>query len=657
MKLTVVIVNYNVKYFLEQCLHSVRKALTNVSGEVYVVDNNSVDRSVELVREKFPEVIVIANKDNKGFSYANNQAMKLAKGEYVLLLNPDTVVEEDTFEKVVKFMDEHPDAGGLGVKMIDGKGNFLPESKRGLPTPDVAFYKIFGLSALFPKSERFGRYHLGFLDKDKTHEIEVLSGAFMLLRKEALDKVGLLDEAFFMYGEDIDLSYRIIKGGYKNYYYPETRIIHYKGESTKKSSVNYVFVFYNAMIIFAKKHFSQKNAQLFSIIINFAVYLRAGVAILMRLVNKAFLPVLDIILLYGGIYLIKNYWEFNVKSDLGLHYPKELISVLVPIYIFIWLISVYLSGGYEKPTNPGKIVRGLFIGTGIVLIFYSLLPELYRYSRAIILLGSVWSLLAILGTRIFLHFIYRKGFELASSRKKRLLICGGREEVMRVNDLLQQANIDSGFVGFVNSESDYNNTLFIGNIGQLSEMTQIHKIDEIIFCAKDISSQKIIDLMSKLGRHEVDYKIAPPESLYIIGSNSIDKNGDFYTIDINSINKAQNKRNKRVLDVAVSISCILALPVLLFMVEKPVGLITNIFSVLFGDSSWVGYFKPFDTPNSETLPKIKKGILSPYIVLQHDGFDSELNRRLNLLYAKDYKVENDTNIILKGIRFLGNDPQ
>jgi GT2 family glycosyltransferase len=207
---------------------------------------------MEMLKEKFPEVQLIENKKNVGFSVANNQAMQIAQGEYFLLLNPDTVVQEDTFVKICDFMDAHPNAGGLGVKMIDGKGQFLPESKRGLPTPFVAFCKIMGLSNLFPKSKKFGRYHLGFLDKNKIHKVDVLAGAFMLMRKSALDQVGLLDETFFMYGEDIDLSYRIQLGGYDNYYFPDTQIIHYKGESTKKSSVNYVFVFYNAMIIFAQ---------------------------------------------------------------------------------------------------------------------------------------------------------------------------------------------------------------------------------------------------------------------------------------------------------------------------------------------------------------------------------------------------------------------
>ncbi|HEU4717185.1 MAG TPA: glycosyltransferase family 2 protein, partial [Bacteroidia bacterium] len=203
MKLSVIIVNYNVEHFLEQCLHSVIKASRHTETEIFVVDNNSVDGSLQMLKEKFPAVHVIANRENVGFSRANNQAMRIANGEYVLLLNPDTVVEESTFDKVIAFMDAHPEAGGLGVQMIDGKGNFLPESKRGLPTPSVAFFKISGLSKLFPKSKTFGRYHLGFLDKDRTHEVEILSGAFMLLRKAALDKVGLLDEDFFMYGEDI----------------------------------------------------------------------------------------------------------------------------------------------------------------------------------------------------------------------------------------------------------------------------------------------------------------------------------------------------------------------------------------------------------------------------------------------------------------------
>ncbi|MBW7846022.1 MAG: glycosyltransferase family 2 protein, partial [Bacteroidia bacterium] len=307
MDLSVVIVSYNVKYFLEQALHSTFKALEGIAGEVFVVDNNSADGSCEMVKRKFPQAILIENKQNTGFSKANNQAIQQAKGRYVLLLNPDTVVQEDSFKKCILFMDTHQDAGALGVKMIDGKGKFLPESKRSLPTPKVAFYKMFGFSTLFPKSKIFGQYHLGYLSNDEVHEVDVLSGAYMFIRKSVLDKIGYLDEEFFMYGEDIDLSYRITLAGYKNYYFPDTSIIHYKGESTKKSSVNYVFVFYRAMIIFAKKHYSQKNATLFSVLISFAIYIRAGISLVVRFFQKMHLFLMDMVVLYSIVYLTKLY--------------------------------------------------------------------------------------------------------------------------------------------------------------------------------------------------------------------------------------------------------------------------------------------------------------------------------------------------------------
>ncbi len=289
MQISIIIVNYNVRYFLEQALRSVLKASEGMDNEIWVVDNNSSDDSVRMVSENFPNIKLIANKENVGFSKANNQAIKECNGKYVLLLNPDTVIEENTLKKCYDFMERTPEAGGLGVRMIDGAGKFLPESKRGFPTPFVAFCKTFGLSKFFPKSKIFNRYHLGYLPENETNEIEVLAGAFMLMPKAVLDKIGMLDEAFFMYGEDIDLSYRITKGGFKNYYFPETTIIHYKGESTKKGSLNYVKTFYQAMIIFAKKHFQGTGATFFVLMLQMAIYLRASITLISNLLNNLFL--------------------------------------------------------------------------------------------------------------------------------------------------------------------------------------------------------------------------------------------------------------------------------------------------------------------------------------------------------------------------------
>lgn len=653
MKLSVIIVNYNVKYFLEQCLYSVRRASEGIETEVFVVDNNSVDGSGKMVREKFPEVILIENKENTGFSRANNQAIKEAKGDYVLLLNPDTVVEDDTFSKSLAFMDAHADAGGLGVKMIDGKGKFLPESKRGLPTPSVAFYKIFGLAKFFPKSKLFGKYHLGYLDKDETNPVEVLSGAFMLMRKSVLDQVGLLDETFFMYGEDIDLSYRIIKGGYKNYYFPETRIIHYKGESTKKGSINYVLLFYNAMIIFARKHFASQRARTLSFLIHIAIYFRAFLAIFSRFINRLLIPAIDAALIYGGLYFIINYWEQKVIFPTGGGYPPGYFTFYVPGYLLLWIFCSYFSGAYDKPFKFSRIFRGILIGTVIILVAYALLPEYLRFSRAIILIGSVWAIIIMVITRGVYQLLKFRTLTFAPKKNRRFVIIGDYEEARRVWELLHSSYGNPGFTGMVSvSTREQKNDGFIGSLSQIKEIIRVYRIDEVIFCSKSMTHQAIIDQMSALQDLHVDYKIAPEDSLSIIGSNSINTAGDFYTVNLNAITNVENRRNKRLLDLAICLVAVLFFPVLIFVVRRPLGFIRNIFMVLFGLRSWVSYIRD-EQFDMERLPHIKKGILNPLDSFGKDSISEEIKQSLNFIYARDYSTNIDLNIIFKGFRQLG----
>lgn len=652
-KLSVIIVNYNVEYFLEQCLYSVRKSLKGIDGEVIVVDNNSVDGSLKMLKEKFPEITLIANKENTGFSKANNQAIRISKAEYVLLLNPDTVVEDDTFRKVIEFMDEHPDAGGLGVRMVDGQGKFLPESKRGLPTPITAFYKIFGFSGLFPKSTRFGRYHLGFLDEFEVHEVDVLSGAFMLLRKSVLEEIGLLDEEFFMYGEDIDLSYRIQLGGYKNYYYPHTRIIHYKGESTKKSSVNYVFVFYNAMIIFARKHFSQKRAKTFTFLINIAIYFRAFLALANRFVRRIALPFLDVLAAWIGIILIKQFWGELTIYKHGGDYPLLLAAVILPAYLLIWAISIYLSGGYDKPYKIGKAARGLLVGTAAILMVYALLPESYRFSRALILLGAVWFFLVLVFWRFMGHLLKVDGFQRGEQLKKRFLLIGSKEEIQRVEAILQSTAIKADFTGFVAAnDKQETDDFFIGNLQQVPDIIQIYNINEIIFCSKDISHQTIIDKMTEWHDRRVNYKIAPEDSLSIIGSNSINTRGDLYTVDINAIDTISNRRNKRMFDIAASIIILVGFPVWMWFIKHPGTAFVNLFKVLIGKMTWVGY-AAISTEEKRKLPPIKEAVLYPSDTFERQNIDPALLDRLNLLYARDYNVISDLRILFKAFPLIG----
>jgi GT2 family glycosyltransferase len=653
MKLSVIIVNYNVKHFLEQCLHSVYKAAREIETEIIVVDNNSVDGSASFIREKFPDLHFIENKQNVGFSKANNQAIKIAKGEYILLLNPDTVVEEDTFTKVVDFMDNHPEAGGLGVKMIDGKGAFLPESKRGFPTPWVAFYKMFGLSKLFPKSKRFGKYHLSYLDKDKIHEVEVLAGAFMLMRKETLDLVGLLDETFFMYGEDIDLSYRIIQGGYKNYYFPETTIIHYKGESTKKGSLNYVKVFYNAMIIFARKHFSHGKAGIFAFLIHLAIWLRAFLSIFKRILDVILLPVLDAVLIFTGFLIITPIWE-NIKFDSG-HYPPEFITIVVPVYILFWLLGILISGGYKKPVNLFKIARGILWGTISILLVYSLVGEDLRFSRVLILLGSLWTVIVILMTRINLHWMQIRGFRLDIKKTKRIAIVGHSKEANRVKKLVEDSQIQSDFAGFIAIDSSDKGTDYIGEIQQITEIIRINRINEVIFCAENISSAQIIRAMLNLAQLDIEYKIAPPESVSIIGSNSIHTSGDLYVVNINSISKPDNKFKKRIFDLGFAFIFLFLIPVTIWFYSRKIQFIKNIFGVLVGKSSWIGYIA--GQKHKGNLPPIKPAVLNPGDYFAELVLNEEKITRLNMLYAKDYSITTDTEILIKAWKKLDEKPE
>ena len=275
-KICIVIVSYNVCQLLDECLQSVKRALQGIDGEIYVVDNLSTDGTVETLQPRHPDVHFIANKQNVGFACANNQAIRCTDSEYVLLLNPDTVVYENTLRGVLDFMDQHSEAGGAGVRMLTREGKPAPESRRAIPTPWVAMLKMLGATR---------RYYMSHLSWDEPGQIEAISGAFCMLRRKALDQIGLLDEDYFMYGEDIDLSYRLLKGGWQNWYLPFD-IIHYKGESTQKSTFRYVHTFYQAMLIFFRKHYGHLSV-FFSLPIQLAIYFRALMA-LMQMMGSRF---------------------------------------------------------------------------------------------------------------------------------------------------------------------------------------------------------------------------------------------------------------------------------------------------------------------------------------------------------------------------------
>ena len=634
MKLSVVIVNYNVRAYLEQCLRTVYTALEGIPGEVFVVDNLSTDGSVEMVREKFPQVHLMANQENVGFSRANNQAIRVAKGEYVLLLNPDTVVGEDVFHKVVTFMDAHPKAGGLGVKMIDGTGRFLPESKRGLPTPQVAFFKIIGLTRLFPKSRIFGRYHLGHLPEDQAAPIEILSGACMFLRNRTLEEVGLLDESFFMYGEDIDLSYRITLGGYENWYYPDARIIHYKGESTKKSSVNYVFVFYNAMAIFAQKHFTQRSAGIFPALINGSIYLSAAAAIAARFLNRTLLPVLDLMLVVLVLALapvVPQRWP--IIQELGT-------DVLIGACLVGWSA---LFGAYDRPLRftASLIAMGAMAGLALMIGWVGWVDPDETVDAALL---CAWLGIGALVVRVILHVLRIKGFGLRRKERERILAIGSAAETKHALALLWQTHFGLGRTYTVlPSEPD-------ASPERLAQIISRERIGEVVFCAKDMPWGTMIQRMEQLRDEGAEFKIAQPSGEFIIGPSSLESLQDLFVLEQYSIRDPGVRRIKRIMDVLASAFLFILSPLLPLLLKAPARVLREAWAVLMGRRTWVGYASPL--PRQVRLPHLPPAVLGP---LPPDQLprEGELLDRVNILYAKDHHPFRDIELLIKGLRTLG----
>ncbi|HPI54859.1 MAG TPA: glycosyltransferase, partial [Chitinophagaceae bacterium] len=589
MQLSIVIVNYNVRYFLEHCLRSVSRACANLQAEIIVVDNRSTDGSVEMVMEKFPDVILIANQENTGFARANNQGVGKASGEYILYLNPDTIVAEDCFEKCLAYMDAHPTAGALGCRLIDGKGQFLPESKRGFPSADVAFYKITGLNSLFKTSKTFNRYHLGYLSEHEVNEVDVLVGCFMLCRKKIIDQVGGFDETYFMYGEDIDLSYKIIQAGYKNIYFPETTVIHYKGESTKKGSLNYVKMFYQAMIIFAEKHFKGSRKGLFVFMIRLSIYLRAVLAFVTRMFSMIKLPLIDAGILFVALSSMKTVWIQNVKA--GVHYSHQLLVGFFSLYVLIWVFSIYLNGGYDKPFKAMRLMRGMLVGAIISLALYGLLPETLRFSRGITVLGAVVGTLMILLSRKVMQYLKFESVAPDDFTGQSVMVVGTADEEKEIRSLLDQAYIQKNIIGTV-SPFEQKESHQLGILRDIKPLSQLYHTTEIIFAQHHLDFARIIQAMQDCGP-TVQYKIHGMGTDSIIGSNSKNTAGDLYSTElIYQITTAHAKRNKRLVDMVASILFLLVSPILFWFSKKKSTYFLHHLLVLEGDKTYVGYTDP-----------------------------------------------------------------
>lgn len=648
MDLSIVIVNYNVEHFLAQCLASVRKATdvfenAGYKVEVWVVDNRSVDGSCGMVRRDFPEVKLLALEENVGFSRGNNEAVRQSSGDWVLLLNPDTVIPEDALVKTFAYAQAHPQLGGLGVPMVDGQGRYLSESKRGLPSPWASFCKISGIYRLAPKSSRFNQYYQGHLPRDQDAQIEILSGAFMWMRREALDQVGLLDEQYFMYGEDIDLSWRLLKGGWENHYYAGTSIIHYKGESTKKGSLNYVLVFYKAMLIFTKTHFQGSEGKVLLALIQVAIYFRAALAIFSRLIKKWALPAMELSLIFTGLVAMMKLYS----AQTGIVYPWKHATVALAAYTVTWMTSVWLSGGYDQPWRGTRILKGVALGSLVLFAVYGLLPESLRFSRAILLAGS--------GIALSVFMVFRKvvgGPNWKNQQTHRRLFVSGPADLEHLVDLVDSMEVrgtaDSAMWALLPDKIDpailafgsgLNNIQWIGSAKDLDEAVRVHRINEVVLSGHDLTAFNIIDLMSRVADNRVQFRIAWSETGrnkgHIMGSGGPEVAP--FTELHRAIQRPRSKRTKRLFDIVSSLVVLLTMPVWLILARF--SWVQGALQVMLGRATWVGF-----SSEIKGLPGLKRHLFSC-----SESMNSRVRQRINLTYARDYRWTTDLGVIQEAL--------
>lgn len=636
--LSVVIVNYNVKYFLEQCLYSLQKSAEGIPVEVIIVDNQSTDGSVDYLKSRFPHVKFIINDSNLGFAKACNKGLEFASGEYILFLNPDTLLSENTLRCCTRFLDQNKETGAVGVKMLDGAGRFLKESKRSFPSPLTSLYKLFGLSRLFPRSRIFSRYYAGHLDENKNHEVDVLAGAFMMIRKEVLQKLGSFDQEFFMYGEDIDLSYRIQKAGYKNYYLAETEIIHFKGESTRRGSFNYVRLFYTAMSIFVKKHYGGTKAGFFNAALHFAIWLRAAIAAAGKFIRWIGLPFIDAILILISFWLAKEIWSTYIKPD--VLYSNKLLRVAFPIYTLLYLTVAYYAGLYNRWYKGSDLVRSTIIATLVLLAGYALLPEQFRFSRGILLLGTLIAFILISSLRSLMlkGRLLQKPVDKIS--KPYILAAANPEEYSRIKKFLDKNGLENKLIGRLSINDDHN---AVAPLKKIDKIAVPLGAEEVLFCIGTLSYKEAFQYAASI-KTPLRLRFHALDSCSIVGSDSDASNGEAITSETNfNLDLPNNRRIKRLIDIVTSLMLLVLFPFHFFLIRNPLHLLKNCISVLAAKKTWIGYNSDFHS----SLPRLRQAVINI------NGAKPEINENsIDYWYAKNYEPSQDVRLIVKNYKHL-----
>ena len=652
MDLSVIIVNYNVKEFLQNLIHSIEKASANISKEIIVIDNASDDGSNDLLKEKFPQIKLIINDKNLGFGKANNIGLKKASGDYILLINPDTIVAEDTFEKMLEFFRSNPKAGLAGCKILNPDGTLQLACRRSFPGPWTSFTKVTGLSSIFPKSKLFARYNLTYLDENQTYEVDAISGSFMIMRKEVYEKVGGFDEQFFMYGEDLDLCYRIQKAGDKVFYVHTTQIIHYKGESTKRSSLDETKVFYNAMHLFVKKHFS--SSFLVELILRSAIVVR-GFFAFMAVRKLIFLSILLDFLFFdlSLFFAEKVYLHFSTWRG----FPDYAIAIVYTVPAIIQILGSLIIGNYNKKIlSVSKTIISIFISLPILTSLTFFFKD-FAFSRAIVLITYIFLMIFLPLWRILMKLFFRIGLAEDASKIYKTLIIGINNSAVEIGRKLKKKKSDRrsvlGLIGF--SNKDVGNIVdsfeVIGTDKNIVKIIKENKINEIIFSSEGLAYNKMIEIVGTCQDENVEFKIAGSNLDFIVGKTSVTMLEDLPLIELNyNISRPQIKLIKAIFDYSIAIpSLFLIYPFIYFKYKLTktesdfTKFILGFPKIINGKASLVG---PQNNVKDSNKFLGKKGLTGYWYI---EPANNEETEKMNFYYAKNQNIWLDIDILVKSL--------
>lgn len=572
-QISVIIVNYNVRDFLEQCLLSIKRALKDIPSEIIVVDNASVDGSVQMLKERFPEVYLIESKTNLGFSAGNNLALKRAKGSFIVLINPDTVVQENTFQQLLDFFQTHPDASAATCKILNPDGTFSVDCRHSVPTPATAFWKLLGLNRLFPKSRIFGRYNLTYLDENEINQVEAISGSFMMIRREVVEKVGPLDETFFMYCEDIDYCHRINQAGGKIYYVPDSQIIHYKGESTKKNNLDYVITFNRSLYKFYRKHYQKKYIYPFKWLILLGTIIR-GILIFFRNNIQVYYPVLLDLFLLNLVMFFSFYARYELRLGFRLEdFFNQYIVINLMTSVVFFIAALFFDIIVRDKYSISKIIKTNLV-TFTFISALTFFFKMFAFSRLVVVVSALFATLLMVLWRFLLR-TYRKRPGGVLSRDyfyKRTLIVGFDSDTKRLLDKLNSL-VTTGleFIGLVSEKEDdigkkLSHLHVVTSLQRLPEYIRMQKIDLVIFTTHQIPYQSILATMMRVQNPQIDFKMVPDHMEFMIGKSTIERLDTIPLVDIEyAYGKLFNRFTKRIVDLmgAITLLVLLGLPALL----------------------------------------------------------------------------------------------